>query len=176
MKHYLYKLTDPNGKTYIGVTMNFKRRMKEHRHSDWPIGHAIRKYGEANFTIELEEFETKSLAFEKEFELVTFDTLGDGSLYNITVGGTPRDQMLFNNPMQNIEISANHPNLWTTEHNPMNSLEVRQKMVQSQKLKAVSIDGIEYFGVREAARQLGISRQLVVYRLKADNFPSWNYM
>ena len=176
MKHYLYKLTDPNGKSYIGVTCNFKRRMKEHRCSSWPIGLAIREFGEENFTIEVEEFETKEIALEKEFELVSLDSIKDGNLYNLTVGGPSSNQLKHNNPMLDSSIVQNHPNIWTSTHNPMKNPESRKKMIQSQKRKPVYVEGVSYEGVREAARAVGESRQLVVYRLKSPSFPDWYYL
>jgi hypothetical protein len=51
-----------------------------------------------------------------------------------------------------------------------------EKMKQAQKRKAVSVDGVLYEGVREAARAVGESRQLVVYRLKSPSFPNWYYL
>jgi len=174
MKHYLYKLTDPNGKSYIGVTKNFKRRMKEHRNSNYPIGVALREIGEKNFSIEVEEFETQSLALEKEVELVSLDNLDD--LYNLTVGGGIQNQLQKDNPMKNPEVCERHPMRWTSLFNPMKDPISKQKMVESQKRKAVSVDGVSYNGVREAARALGESRQLVVYRLKSPSFPSWFYL
>ena len=176
MKHYLYKLIDPNGKTYIGVTCNFKRRMKEHRRSDWPIGKAIREFGEENFKIVIEEFDTKEIALEKEFELVSVDSYMGESLYNLTVGGPPSKQMQHNNPMHNPDIVEKHPNIWTSDNNPMKNADSKIKMIKAQNRKPVSIAGVEYEGVREAARAIGESRQLVVYRLKSSSFPDWYYL
>lgn len=176
MKYYLYKLTDPNGKTYVGVTCNFKRRMKEHRRSEWPIGKAIREFGEENFKIELEEFDTKELAFDREFELVSLDTLESGNLYNLTVGGSVSHQLKTDNPMYRKKVVEKHPNIWTSENNPMRNESSKQAMIQSQKRKPVSVEGVKYAGVREAARAVGESRQLVVYRLKAESFPDWYYL
>lgn len=174
MKHYLYKLIDPFGKSYIGVTNNFKRRMKEHRNSTWPIGQALREFGEENFNIIVEEFETKDIALEKEFELVSLDTVD--SLYNIAVGGAPKNQMLYSNPMKQKSIVNGHPNIWTSEYNPMKNTKSKLKMVENQKRKSVSIDGIIYNGVREAARNLNESRQMVIHRLKSPTFPNWFYL
>lgn len=174
MKHYLYKLTDPNGKSYVGVTNNIKRRMKEHRRSLWPIGIALKEFGEENFTLTVEEFDTKEIALEKEFELASLESLPD--LYNVTVGGDTSTQMTYSNPMKIAEVVNSHPNIWTSEHNPMRDAASKQKMIQNQRLKPVSIDGVKYFGVREAARAVGESRQLVVYRLKSPSFPTWFYL
>lgn len=176
MKYYLYKLTDPNGKSYIGVTCDFKRRMKEHRTSPWPLGVALREIGEDNFQVQIEEFTTRELALDKEFELVSLEALDTGLLYNMTVGGDTSRQMKYSNPMANPSVVENHPNIWSSSHNPMNNPESKQKMIQSQKRKPVSIDGVKYEGVREAARSVGESRQLVVYRLKSASFPTWYYL
>lgn len=174
MKYYLYKLTDPNGKYYVGVTNNIKRRMKEHRKSPWPIGVALREIGEENFKLEWEEFDSRILALEKEFELASPESIE--GMYNATVGGSSRDQMVHRNPMKIKEIVDCHPNIWTSEHNPMKCEDSKSKMISSQKLKPVSIDGVEYYGVREAARAVGESRQCVVYRLKSPSFPTWFYL
>jgi predicted GIY-YIG superfamily endonuclease len=174
MKHLLYKLTDPNGKSYYGVTNNFKRRMKEHRKSPWAIGKALREFGEENFTMSFEEFETREKAFEREFELVSPETLED--LYNMSVGGAPHEQMLHSNPMKDPTIAGSHPNIWTKDNNPMNCEASKTKMIANQKRKPVSIDGVSYPGVREAARVLGESRQMVVHRLKSSSFPTWFYL
>ena len=174
MKHYLYKLTDPNGKSYVGVTNNVKRRIKEHRNSPWPIGVALREIGEANFILEVEEFDSRILALSKEFELANLSTVAE--MYNCTVGGDTSTQMTHSNPMFNENTLATHPAIWTTKNNPMNNQESKDKMIASQKRKPVMVNGVRYEGVREAARTLGESRQLVVYRLKSPTFPDWFYV
>ena len=148
--------------------------MKEHRNSPWPIGVALREMGEDKFKLEWEEFDSRILALEKEFELASPDRIS--GMYNVTVGGDTSTQMIHSNPMKITEVVSQHPNIWTSDHNPMKSSESKAKMIQNQKLKPVSIDGVEYFGVREAARAVGESRQLVVYRLKSSNFPTWFYL
>lgn len=173
MIHYLYKLTDPNGKSYVGVTKDFKRRMKEHRSSKYPIGVALREFGEDNFKIQIEKFETKEIALSKEFELVSIDTLSD--LYNISVGGGLATQLVYSNPMKMDGAVERHPNTWTSEHNPMKNESSKQKMIEGQKRKAVEIEGVKYNGVREAARALEESRQMVIHRLKSATFPTWFY-
>lgn len=41
----VYQLTSPSGKSYVGVTSNFERRLRNHRERNAPIGAALRKYG-----------------------------------------------------------------------------------------------------------------------------------
>ena len=176
MNYILYKATSPSGRTYIGITNNFKRRMKEHLSSKWPFGHALRKYGRHNFIFEFEYFDSVEEALLREAELVTPEVLKTKKLYNATVGGQLTNVLEFDNPMHREDVVSNHPNIWSTENNPMNNPESRQRMIESQNRKRVSIDGVEYDGVREAARQLGSYRQFVVHRLKSKNYPTWYYL
>lgn len=176
MKYIVYKATSPNGRIYIGVTNNFKRRMKEHLSSKFPFGHAIRKYGRENFTYEFEFFDTVEKALEREAELVTLKEVKSKKYYNTCLGGTMSNILSNDNPMHKQEILDKHPNLWTTENNPMNNPESKQKMIQNQNRKKVFIDGVIYEGVREAARQLNSYRQFVVHRLRSSNYPTWYYI
>lgn len=176
MNYILYKATSPSGRMYIGITNNFKRRMKEHRTSKWPFGHALRKYGEKNFTYEFEFFDSVEQALEREKELVNPETLASKRFYNACVGGEFSNVLSYNNPMHDPEVVGKHPNLWSTENNPMNVPEQKQKMIDSQKRKPISIEGVRYEGVREAGRQIGQSRQMIVHRLKSDNYPDWYYL
>lgn len=176
LKYILYKATSPSGRTYIGITNNFKRRMKEHLSSKWPFGHALRKYKRENFQYEFEYFNSVEEALDREKELVTLETLKTKKLYNTCVGGELSNVLLHNNPMHTPQVLEKHTNLWTTENNPMNNPISKQKMIEAQNKKRVSIDGIEYDGVREASRQIGSYRQFVVHRLRSPNFPTWYYL
>jgi predicted GIY-YIG superfamily endonuclease len=163
---------------YIGITNNFKRRMKEHCSSPYSFGKALRKYGRDAFIYEFEMFDTVEEALNREASLVTVETLNSKKLYNETVGGSFSNVLLNKNPMHNKEVVANHPTIWKKDgtNNPMHNPESKQKMIDSQACKKVSIDGVIYYGVREAGRVLGISRQLVVFRLKSNNQPTWFYI
>lgn len=176
MNYILYKATSPSGRIYIGVTNNFKRRMKEHLSSKFPFGHALRKYGRDNFTYDFEYFDTAEEVLKRESELITIEEVKSKQFYNSTIGGSFSESLRGHNPMHNPEVLENHPNLWTSENNPMNNPASKQKMIESQNRKRVSIDGVEYDGVREAARQLGSYRQFVIHRLKSEFWPTWYYL
>jgi len=176
MKYLLYKALSPSGRTYIGVTNNFKRRMKEHQTSKWPFGHALRKYGKENFDYQFEYFDSVEEALEREAQLVTEEELKTKKLYNACIGGRLSNVLLYDNPMHREEVVKKHPNLWTTQNNPMNNPDSKQKMVESQKRKRVFIEGEVYEGVREASRKLKTYRQFVIHRLKSKNFPDWYYV
>lgn len=175
MNYVLYKATSPSGRMYIGITNNFKRRMKEHRNSSWPFGHALRKYGQKNFSFEFEFFESVEDALEREKELVTPEALKSKKLYNACVGGVLSDVLAHENPMHNPEVVSRHPNTWTSANNPMNNPDSKKRMIENQQRKKVCIDGVTYSGVREACRQLGTYRQFMIHRIKSRNYPSWAY-
>lgn len=178
MKYVLYKATSPSGKTYIGVTNNFKRRLKEHGTSPYSFGCAIRKYGKDNFTYTFEQFETADAALNREAELVTLEALSSGSLYNETIGGSFSNTLIGDNPTFRKDVLESHPALFTTENNPMNDPihKANASLYQTANKKAVSVDSVEYSGVREAAKSIGVSRQCLVYRLKSPSFPSYFYL
>lgn len=174
--YLLYKAIAPNDRIYIGVTNNFKRRIKEHLCSKFPFGHALRKYRPENFKFEFECFDTVEQALNREAELITLAEVKSKKYYNVSVGGTLSNVLLFDNPMHKPEVLEKHPNIWTTENNPMNNPVSKQKMIENQKRKRISIDGVIYNGVREAARQLNSYRQFIIHRLKSINFPTWYYI
>lgn len=94
----LYCLTFPNGKRYIGITNNFRRRMSQHKHEAMmkkklPLYYAINKYGWKSIkkTLVLTNLSRLDAAkFEVEMisDLKTFRTNG----YNSHPGGnTPTE-------------------------------------------------------------------------------------
>lgn len=176
MNYILYIATSPSGRSYIGVTKDFKRRLKEHGTSKYAFGHAIRKYGKLNFNYAFEFFNTIEEALHRESQLVTLESIQSRKLYNETVGGALSNVLIGDNPMHREDIKNSHPNLWTTENNPMKSPNSKERMIKSQKRKKVSIDGTVYEGIREACRQLGTYRQFMIHRLRSSNYPSWYYV
>jgi len=90
-KHYVYMITSPSGKSYIGLTKNFKRRMQEHKRGDsknslvWVF---VDKYGWDNLTKEILHSgltleEANKLEEIEILERTTFTPNG----YNLTTGG-----------------------------------------------------------------------------------------
>lgn len=96
---YVYTITNLiNGKQYVGVTKNFKKRFKDHKaemrgKTNKPLYNSMRKYGIENFkfeiicTCDLSNIEEKEKYFIKE--LKTFHPNG----YNMTSGGEYRKEL-----------------------------------------------------------------------------------
>lgn len=90
----VYMLTSPSGKSYIGITMNWKRRMKAHvkmasTKNGYLIHNAIRKYGWDNFTktILLDSDDFEVLKDAERTEIQSRQTHCSQSGYNLTFGG-----------------------------------------------------------------------------------------
>ena len=89
---YVYQITNLiNGKLYIGITNNYKKRWSNHKSCNSPnmvICKAIKKYGVENFKFEL-LFKRLSLqeASEKEIELIASKNTLVPNGYNVATGG-----------------------------------------------------------------------------------------
>lgn len=83
----IYKITNKvNGKSYIGMTNNFSRRMREHKRRSNPstrISKAIQSYGVDNFTYDILDYGGEEL---ERYYIKYFDTLYPNG-YNETPGG-----------------------------------------------------------------------------------------
>lgn len=89
-KHYIYKLTSPSGKVYIGRAVHFNKRMLTHKHSaksgvKRPLYEAIRKYGWDNFTKEIiDSADNNELAYQLELKYIQqYDSTNTG--YNVSL-------------------------------------------------------------------------------------------
>ena len=90
MNNYtVYCLTNTvNGKRYIGITNNFRRRWLDHQRHDYVIGRALRKHGKESFRISVLY---SRLSFEMAAELekrliLEMDTIMPNG-YNVASGG-----------------------------------------------------------------------------------------
>lgn len=175
--YYVYRaVCSKNNKYYIGITNNLKRRIKEHKGSKYPFGRAIRKHGIENFIIYTIEIDSQEEAQEWEELLIQEEQVKSDNCYNCSLGGRVSNVLLKDNPMHRPEVLSKHPNLFSTDNNPIKDPEIKRKMIESQNCKAVYVRGKTYYGVREAARDNDISRQCLVYRLKSETFPDHYYL
>ena len=89
---YLYRLTSPSGKSYIGISINYRKRMNDHRQQaakgvNTRLYIAIRKYKWESFSFEI--LVEGSFEYVKELEvkaIKAFNTLHPFG-YNMTEGG-----------------------------------------------------------------------------------------
>lgn len=93
----IYKINFPNGKSYIGLSNNIKKRIHSHNERDYKlkrlVGNAINKYGKITEFEVLEEIpvENRQLMLERERYWIAYyhtwieDPLCKG--YNVTQGG-----------------------------------------------------------------------------------------
>lgn len=94
----IYKLNFPNGKCYIGLSNNIKRRLKEHcgdsKKGKLPIHQAIKKYGLTEFEL-LEEISSEDRVKLQERERYWIQYYKSNQKkfgYNITSGGDGAEQ------------------------------------------------------------------------------------
>ena len=98
MEGFIYKLTSPSGKCYVGQTVNMKKRLSEYKtfhncKNQSKLFNAIKKYGFDNFEhsiLETINFDLKSELQDKLNELEInyiskYDCVKTG--YNICIGG-----------------------------------------------------------------------------------------
>ena len=94
MNGVIYKITSPSGRSYIGQTLNFRKRMSDHNNcvSNSIFHKTVKKYGMENFTIEKihSGVESKSKLNELEtLEIVRNNTIYPNG-YNMNLGGDSR--------------------------------------------------------------------------------------
>ena len=85
----IYQLTNSvTGKKYIGVTIDFRERLRTHKKSNTVIGRALRKYGLGNFRISvLHSRLTKDTASILEKRLIAAKSTLTPDGYNVADGG-----------------------------------------------------------------------------------------
>lgn len=91
-RFYLYQITTPNQKIYIGVTDDPKERWNHHCNPSSKyksaIGAAIQKYGKENVKFEiLQTFDSEEEALNAEAKIVDKDFVKSKNTYNLCLGG-----------------------------------------------------------------------------------------
>ena len=80
----VYLITFSNGKSYVGVTSDLRRRLREHRTGNFAVGAAMRKH---SWTAQELFCGTAEQCFAKEVQFIAdLKTLSPGG-YNLTTGG-----------------------------------------------------------------------------------------
>jgi len=181
--YYIYKLTFPNGKVYIGQTGNFKARMREHKNSkaNYTVSRAIRKYGWENIQTEIlltcgaqiDMYERQYIRLLKSNE----KELG----YNVESGGNLKK---FVSLETRKKLSETHKGLLAGEKHPMygkigelswnygktHSEETKQKMSKSAKGKKFSAEHVKNMSlVRKGKEVKEEVRQKISEAMKGKN-------
>lgn len=99
----IYKINYPNGKIYIGCTIDLKRRMKEHNFNSHqklqPCDLAIQKYGKITKIEVIEFINNLTLLEEREKYWIKYYNSNNKEIgYNLTPGGDSSAQFGENNP------------------------------------------------------------------------------
>ncbi len=153
-KGYIYKITSPSDKIYIGQTINPKRRRYEYKCnnkiSQKIINRSISKYGWENHKFEIiEELDLNhDILNEREtFWIKKFDSFNNGM--NLTEGGGSK------------KVSE----------------ETKKKCSENTLTKlSIIIDNIEYESIQMASLKLNIHRETIRRRLSSKGFPNYIYL
>jgi group I intron endonuclease len=112
---YIYIITSPNGKSYIGQTTRpIEKRLKEHEagksKNSRRIYNAIKKHGWENFVIDWYECPDEDLNFDEELMVEVIGTLSPNG-YNLREGGGSRGKVSEETRQKNSEATkgVNHP-------------------------------------------------------------------
>ena len=165
---FLYVITNLiNGKQYVGITLDFARRRREHTLGNGSklVFHAIQKYGIKNMLFESwfvgDESWIKIMEYRMILALDTFAPQG----YNLTLGGEGTLGLKRSNETRK-RMSEAHKGRQYGPH----SDETRRKMslaragkpVPSRQrgkhpmAKQVIVNGVEYACIRDAAESLDV--------------------
>jgi group I intron endonuclease len=81
---YIYKITDNNGKHYIGSTVDYKARWRQHQEAgeDMPLHRAIKAQGIENFKFEViktvEYIDSQQLLIYESCCIDEYDSINNG--------------------------------------------------------------------------------------------------
>lgn len=148
-KEFIYKLSSPNGKVYIGRTKNFDGRMSEHKHialknkSNYALYKAIRKYGWDNFTKEIIcEVDSKTAQKVEEEFILAYNSVKKG--YNNTYAGGGGN-VFTNNPELLNKLKNTLSKKYSGNKNPMFGKNHSNSSKQLQKEKAIGRYSLDWF-------------------------------
>lgn len=161
----IYKINFPNGKSYIGLSNNIKRRIKEHNaHSKQEKGsptkhavhYAIEKYYQGSIpeieVLEEIDFNDKDKMKEREkYWIAYYDTYGENG-YNLTEGGDGLEMLR---------------NLWKEN----------QKLTDEQAKEVRDLLRNSFLTQREIAEKFGVEESIIKYINNGISYylPELNY-
>lgn len=191
-KGYIYKLTSPSNKCYIGQTVNLKSRLTSyknfHKKEKQPyIFNALKKYGFDNFTVDIIETIEKETTEELQDSLNTleifyidkFDTTNKEKGYNICKGGNQGRLGVKTSE----ETKEKLRNAWTPELREHVSKQFRGKR-SGNALNIIAVlqynmDGnfiAEYESLTDAAKAVNGAQQSISKCCKCESKYSYGYL
>lgn len=163
-----------NGMSYIGQTKgNLKNRLTEHLSGEQYIDKALRKYGIANFKIEILEdnIPLESLDKKEIYYIEKYDTYNNG--YNLTSGGKPHQYF---KKFSDETCDAIARTILNTDYSFLKISElfsVKLSLVSDINRGRRLIDGKNYnYPLRKTTQKTKLTDELVaiiIYKLKNDN-------
>lgn len=135
--HCIYKIQNKlNGKVYIGQTINFKKRIREHiNDSKTVISKAINKYGKDNFSFDIihNNIDDDCISDWEIYYINEIYNSYKGWGYNCTIGG----EKLYgkSNPFYNKEHTKKSKQLMSKKHSGKNSVWYGKKHTDEEKDK-----------------------------------------
>lgn len=197
---YIYKITSPSGRIYIGKTVNFNSRMSDYRCGNTTkqklINNSINKYGFENHKVEI--------LLEGEFEDDELNNLEikyikeNNSIYsknsmgmNLTSGGegvcglkqSPESiakmiETRKNNPPTEKELKARE-RMWGRKINKSEEWIKNNSMARRKPIAQYDLDGNfmrEWAGAIEAEIELGFNRKGILNSLKKKCISAYGYI
>jgi group I intron endonuclease len=181
VKHYIYMISSPKGKVYIGRTENFNRRMVEHKNSakkgsTFSIHKAIRKYGwdAMSKIIIAEVYGDDNAQILEESLIVKHNSVREG--YNDTYGGNGKN-LWRDNPELLAKLKNTLSERFSGENNGMYGRTHTEEAKSKQKEKAKGRFSLPWFierhGEEEGTKKYNERCQFLRNRasLKGDNNP-----
>ena len=171
----IYKITHKDsGKCYIGQTMDFERRRKEHcRPSSRckKISRAIQKYGKDAFEWEVILLCNEEMVDYYEIELIkAYDTIKNG--YNLEYGGnknkTPSEETKQKMSDIHRDIERPYHAEWMIENCAWGEEHPNSKLSNTQRQEIISLYNMGYYTQKQIGEMYNVSQTCVKNIIKRN--------
>lgn len=170
MKIHIYKIWFPtSNKCYVGQTRHLKATMQRHLNRSFPIGKALIKYDDWNFSI-LHTCKNRDEANRVEIEEIRNHNSIAPDGYNLTRGGEGNDSPRSEETKR--KLSESHKGLQAGEKNPMFGVE-RPDVSALNKIRFIGIKRVPFseehkrkLSESQVGNQKAIGEQSKIHKLK----------